>query len=48
VGHCDNFDCGGKSSVWNNKGELLAQLDGVGEGLVMLDTKLWVAEALAL
>jgi predicted amidohydrolase len=39
VGHCDDFDCGGKSSVWNASGELLAQLNGVDKGLLMYDTE---------
>ncbi len=25
IGHCDNFDCGGKTSIWNNKGLLIGQ-----------------------
>lgn len=39
VGHCDDFDCGGKSSVWSGSGELVAQLDGVEEGLLLFDTQ---------
>jgi predicted amidohydrolase len=38
VGHCDNFDCGGKSSAWNNKGELIGQLDDSTEGILIVDT----------
>ena len=38
VGPCDNFECGGRSAVWNREGVLLAQLDGVEEGILMLDT----------
>jgi predicted amidohydrolase len=38
VGHCDNFDSGGRSAVWNNKGLLLGQLDDVSEGILVLDT----------
>ena len=38
AGHCDNFDCGGKSSVWNNKGSLLAQLDDENEALLIFDS----------
>jgi predicted amidohydrolase len=39
VGHCDDFDCGGKSSAWNAKGDLLAQLNGTDEGLLIYDTE---------
>jgi predicted amidohydrolase len=39
VGHCDDFDCGGRSSVWNNKGELLAQLNATDEGLLIFDNE---------
>lgn len=38
IGYCDNFKSAGHSSVWNNKGELLTQLNGTDEGLIMLDT----------
>jgi predicted amidohydrolase len=38
VGHCDNFDSVGMSSVWNNKGLLLGQLDDRNEGILVLDT----------
>lgn len=38
VGHCDNFNCGGKSSAWNEKGELIGQLDDSTEGILILDT----------
>ncbi len=38
VGHCNDFDCGGKSSAWNNKGELLGQLEENSEGLLIIDT----------
>lgn len=39
VGHCDDFDCGGKSSAWNNQGQLLSQLNGSDEGLLIYDTE---------
>lgn len=39
IGHSDNFDCGGKSSVWNEKGELIAQLDDHSEGILVFDTQ---------
>lgn len=38
IGHCDDFDCGGKSSIWNAEGKLLAQLDVRHEGLLLFDT----------
>ncbi len=39
IGFCDNFESGGTSSVWNKKGELLAQLDEEHEGLLIYDTE---------
>jgi predicted amidohydrolase len=38
IGPCDGVTCAGQSAVWNNKGELLAQLDENHEGLLLLDT----------
>jgi predicted amidohydrolase len=38
VGPCDGVTCAGQTAVWNNKGELLAQLDENREGLLLLDT----------
>jgi predicted amidohydrolase len=38
VGQADGEECAGKSSIWNNNGELLAQLDGLREGILILDT----------
>src|SRR5260221_822198 len=38
VGHCDNFESAGKSSIWNNKGELAAQLNDRDEGILIIDT----------
>jgi predicted amidohydrolase len=38
IGHCDDFDCGGKTSAWNNKGQLVGQLDNTNEGILMIDT----------
>lgn len=37
VGESGGYDCGGKSSVWNEKGELMAQLDGEEEGVLIYD-----------
>jgi predicted amidohydrolase len=39
VGHCDNFDCGGGSAVWNTEGVKLAELGGAEEGILVLDTE---------
>jgi predicted amidohydrolase len=38
IGHCDNFESAGKSSVWNNKGLLLGQLNDTNEGILIFDT----------
>ncbi|TGV04717.1 carbon-nitrogen hydrolase family protein [Flavivirga rizhaonensis] len=38
VGESGNYDCAGKSSVWNNKGKLIEQLDGNNEGILIFDT----------
>ena len=40
VGHCDNADCGGHSSAWNNKGKIIGQLDETEEGILLVDTLL--------
>jgi predicted amidohydrolase len=39
VGESGGYDCGGKSSIWNNKGELLAQLNETSEGILIFDTE---------
>lgn len=39
VGYCDNFESVGGSSVWNRKGELLAQLDDSSEGMIVFNTQ---------
>jgi predicted amidohydrolase len=38
VGECDGALCVGKSSVWNQEGHLLGQLNDTEEGMLMLDT----------
>lgn len=38
VGPSDNFVSVGQSAVWNNRGELLAQMDSESEGIIILDT----------
>ncbi|MEP7318978.1 MAG: carbon-nitrogen hydrolase family protein [Panacibacter sp.] len=39
VGYCDNFQSAGTTSVWNSKGELEAQLNNSGEGIIIFDTE---------
>ncbi len=38
IGNCDNTECGGRSSVWNDNGVLLGQLDDHSEGVLLIDT----------
>jgi predicted amidohydrolase/GNAT superfamily N-acetyltransferase len=38
IGPCDNFISLGQSAVWNKNGEILAQLDGENEGLLIFDS----------
>lgn len=38
LGRCDNFESGGKTSVWNNKGLLIGQLNDTDEGIIIIDT----------
>lgn len=39
LGPADNFISAGKSAIWNNKGEMLAQLDDSHEGILIFDTE---------
>jgi len=39
IGKADGQECAGKSSVWNDRGILLAQLNESIEGILILDTK---------
>ncbi|HEX5170604.1 MAG TPA: nitrilase-related carbon-nitrogen hydrolase, partial [Cyclobacteriaceae bacterium] len=39
VGQCDGQECGGKSSIWNNRGSLMGQLDNTNEGILVLDVE---------
>lgn len=39
VGKSGGYECAGKSSVWNEKGELIGQLGDKEEGLIVFDTK---------
>lgn len=38
IGHCDNFESGGKTSLWNSQGVLAGQLNDTDEGILMIDT----------
>jgi predicted amidohydrolase len=38
IGLCEDGECGGRSSVWNNKGNLVGQLNDTDEGLLLFDT----------
>ena len=40
IGPADGGDCGGRTSVWNNNGALVAQLDDESEGILVYDTAL--------
>ncbi len=39
VGPCDNFESAGKTSIWNNKGLLVGQLNDTHEGILIVDTE---------
>jgi predicted amidohydrolase len=39
VGQSGGYECAGKSSVWNGKGELIGQLGDKEQGLILFDTK---------
>ena len=39
IGISGGYDCGGRSSVWNNKGVLLGQLGETNEGILIFDTE---------
>ena len=38
VGQSDNYKCAGKTSIWTNKGLLVAQLNDTNEGIIIIDT----------
>jgi len=38
VGLSGGYECGGRSSAWNNKGELVGQLNDTDEGILIFDT----------
>jgi predicted amidohydrolase len=39
VGPADGNECAGRTSIWGRSGNLLRQLDGTSEGILILDTK---------
>lgn len=38
IGHSGGYECAGKTSVWNNKGLLVGQLNDTNEGIIIIDT----------
>ncbi|MCB0633177.1 MAG: carbon-nitrogen hydrolase family protein [Saprospiraceae bacterium] len=48
VGTADNGICGGQSSIWNARGELVDQLNGLDEGILLFDTETGDSSALLL
>ncbi|WP_375445173.1 carbon-nitrogen hydrolase family protein [uncultured Fibrella sp.] len=38
IGMADGQECAGRSSIWNDKGALLGQLDTSSEGVLLIDT----------
>lgn len=46
VGQSGGYDCAGKSSVWDEEGKLLKQLDSQAEGLLIYDTRSKSAEVI--
>ncbi len=38
IGESDGYECAGKTSIWNNKGFLLGQLNATSEGILIIDT----------
>ncbi len=39
IGESGGYICAGKSSVWNENGEIIRQLGDKEEGLIIFDTK---------
>lgn len=46
VGLCDNVVCGGRSAVWDNKGNLLSELEAEQEGILVLDLATWDTQSI--
>jgi predicted amidohydrolase len=38
LGLCDNFESGGRTSIWNSSGQLIEQLNDTDEGVLIIDT----------
>ena len=38
IGTSGGYECAGKSSIWNQEGELIAQFDNQTEGILVYDT----------
>lgn len=38
VGQSGGMECGGRTSIWNNKGLLVGELDETNEGIIIIDT----------
>jgi predicted amidohydrolase len=39
TGKSGEYDCAGKSSIWNKQGVLMGQLNGKDEGIIIIDTE---------
>lgn len=39
IGESGGYECAGQSSIWNSKGELMAQFDDKTEGILIYDTQ---------
>jgi predicted amidohydrolase len=39
IGFLDGGSCAGKTSVWNNEGSLIGQLNDSDEGILVFDTE---------
>jgi predicted amidohydrolase len=39
IGQTGEYNCAGKSSVWNNEGRLMGQMDDKNEGVLIFDTE---------
>lgn len=38
LGQCDGDECGGRTSIWDDKGSLVGQLNDTDEGILIIDT----------
>lgn len=38
IGQADGYECAGRTSIWNDKGLLVGQLNGTNEGILIFDT----------